>query len=124
MSQNEPPPEHRWKPGQSGNPSGTSKDAAALSRLARQRSEAALDEITRIMKEGKKDRDRLTAAGMILDRAYGRPAQAVQIEATIDARKDERVLEEARERARALLRWALAGPSGGDTRPPSSQSLR
>lgn len=124
----EPPPEYRFRPGVSGNPTGTSKDAAALARLARERAPEALDEITRIMKEGRKDRDRLTAAAMILDRAYGRPAQAVHV--TNDDLPSAGVRSEAAERARQIMEKAIAVATGADAveqgpaSPPGSRSLQ
>jgi len=59
----------KWKPGQSGNPSGRPKGIAAL---ARQHKDKALE----VLVAGMEDTDpkvRITAAKEILDRGYGKP---------------------------------------------------
>jgi uncharacterized protein YbjT (DUF2867 family) len=46
--------------------------------LARQHTEAALETLVRIMQRGKSDAARLAAAVAILDRAWGKPVQALE----------------------------------------------
>lgn len=62
-----------------GSPRSTPKQKKALSDLCKEYTEEAIKTMVEIMR----DRDnmpatRLTAANMLLDRAYGRPAQAIQ----------------------------------------------
>jgi hypothetical protein len=69
----------QWKKGQSGNPAGRPRDDACLRELARERTEAALDTLTAIMKNPKAPAAaRVSAATAILDRGYGRPCQQLQ----------------------------------------------
>lgn len=68
-----------FRPGQSGNPSGRPKDLHGIKALCQERSVQALDIVTKIMRNKKaKTSDRLKAADMILDRAYGKPLQEVK----------------------------------------------
>jgi hypothetical protein len=60
-------------PGQSGNPSGR---ARGLERLAREHTEAALEVLVQALQD-EDTRNRITAASMILDRGWGKPAQTV-----------------------------------------------
>ncbi len=66
---------HRWRPGQSGNPSGHSGDYGDALRLARQ---AAPDAVRRLVELMASDDERVAAVACnaILDRAYGKPAPA------------------------------------------------
>lgn len=66
---------HRWRPGQSGNPSGHSGDYGDALRLARQ---AAPDAVRRLVELMASDDERVAAVACnaIFDRAYGKPAPA------------------------------------------------
>jgi hypothetical protein len=87
MDQNHPPPEDKpknpvpkgFKPfpkGTSGNPS----ERRRMDEFAKKYSNEAIEVLVAIMRDGKaKRRDRIQAAGMVLDKAWGKPAQAVQI---------------------------------------------
>ncbi len=83
MSQNRPKqtrrkaPRTAWKPGQSGNPGGRPKEVAEVKTLARQHTQEALKTLAKLMKSGTPDRTRVAAAEAILDRAWGRPTQAI-----------------------------------------------
>ena len=70
-------PNGRWLPGsRSPNAGGLSREKRELIDLARERSPAALDKIFAIMKdETVPPAVQLAAAGMILDRGYGKPRQ-------------------------------------------------
>ena len=59
--------------GQSGNPGGRPKGSAELRDLARHHAPEAIDRLVKIMRDGE-DRVAATAAGLLLDRGYGRPA--------------------------------------------------
>jgi hypothetical protein len=68
----------RWLPGQSGNPSGRSKDDFYLQRLARQKTEKALSVLVSIASDKQAPAAaRVTAASAILDRGWGRPKMEV-----------------------------------------------
>jgi hypothetical protein len=76
-------PNRRWLAGgQSPNAGGLSREKRGLIDLARERSPAALDKIFAIMNdETVPPAVQLAAAGMILDRGYGKPRQqSVEVE--------------------------------------------
>ena len=68
-----------WKKGQSGNPGGKRKQDYRIRDLAQALTEEALETLRSIMKGSEDDRARVAAANAILDRGYGKPAQAVDI---------------------------------------------
>ncbi len=67
-----------FQPGQSGNPGGRPKEDPRLREAARQHTEAALMVLVEALTD-EQTKNRITAANSILDRAYGKPAQAVQL---------------------------------------------
>jgi hypothetical protein len=73
-------PNGRWlSGGRSPNAGGLSREKRELIDLARERSPAALDKIFAIMNdETVPPAVQLAAAGMILDRAYGKPRQMIE----------------------------------------------
>ena len=76
-----PVPSTAWKPGQSGNPAG--RPPTALLEAARNLTKEALERLTELMRQ---DDDRalaLNAATEILNRGWGKPAQALAIAAEI-----------------------------------------
>lgn len=78
-----PPVEHRFKPGQSGNPGGRAKDAL-VSALARELTAEAINSLAEIMRSKKAaSAARVSAAVALLDRGYGRPAQQLNVDANI-----------------------------------------
>src|ERR1700681_4033900 len=64
--------ERRWKPGQSGNPSGHAAEYGEVINLARQFSVRAMERLGELM-ESEDERVAAVAANSILDRAYGKP---------------------------------------------------
>jgi hypothetical protein len=66
-----------WAAGNSGNPSGRPKKVAEIAELAQQHAPEAFAKIVELMSH-KDAKVALAAANSILDRAYGKPAQAVQ----------------------------------------------
>ena len=67
----------KFKTGQSGNPGGRPKDAIKFSELARDHSEAALQVLVKAL-NSKIEKNRITAANIIIERAYGKPPQEVK----------------------------------------------
>ncbi len=70
-------PRTAWKKGQSGNPGGRPKEVKEVKMLARQHTKEALEILVEMMKNGSPDRTRVAAAEALLDRAWGRPTQAL-----------------------------------------------
>ena len=67
-----------WKPGQSGNPSGMPKSLVEITRLAREKSPAAIERLYSIMmNDAAPYRDQPWAAVALLDRGLGKPAMAL-----------------------------------------------
>ena len=63
-----------WKPGQSGNPSGKPRGDVNIAELARSHAPAALAALVAALQSPK---ERVSAATVILDRAFGRPKQTI-----------------------------------------------
>lgn len=66
-----------WKPGQSGNPGGRKKDQHIVRDAARKYTQEALDTLVALMRNGKQEITRVNASNAILDRGWGKPAQAI-----------------------------------------------
>src|ERR1700689_1063504 len=62
----------RWKPGQSGNPSGHAAEYGEVNKLARQFSVRAMERLGELM-ESQDERVATVACNSVLDRAYGKP---------------------------------------------------
>ena len=63
----------QFAPGVSGNPGGRPKDKARVAELARSYTAEAIDTLVELMRHGKDDRVRGTAAQALLDRGWGKP---------------------------------------------------
>lgn len=68
-----------WLPGESPNPGGKGIQYTEMQVLARSFTKEAIETAVQIMRTSDAGPVRLAAANMILDRAWGRPAQAVQL---------------------------------------------
>jgi 3-methyladenine DNA glycosylase/8-oxoguanine DNA glycosylase len=67
-----------FPPGVSGNPQGRPPELNAIRDLARTYTEEAIETLVRIMRKGRTETVRLAAACALLDRAYGKPAVAIE----------------------------------------------
>jgi hypothetical protein len=65
-----------FKPGQSGNPNGRRKIDKDLQELMRQHTPAAINALVAALKQ---PRERVAAAVALLDRAYGKPSQTLDV---------------------------------------------
>ena len=72
----------QFAPGSSGNPGGRPKDEARVAELARSHTLEAINTLVELMRHGKDDRVRGTAAQALLDRGWGRPKVEVVSEAS------------------------------------------
>jgi len=93
------PPGRPWVKGQSGNPSGRRPEGPspeALRKLARSHAPECLETLLEVMRRGRSDSARITAADLLLNRAYGRAVltplegEAAPVQITVlldDARK-------------------------------------
>ena len=63
--------------GHSGNPSGRPKDEYKVAELARTYTSEAIDTLVELMRHGKDERVRGTAAQALLDRGWGKPKQEI-----------------------------------------------
>jgi len=66
--------------GHSGNPSGRPKDENKVAELARSYTSEAIDTLVELMRHGKDERVRGTAAQALLDRGWGKPKQELLAE--------------------------------------------
>jgi hypothetical protein len=69
----------KWQKGQSGNPGGRRKKDYRIRDLAQQYTVEAIATLRSIMKSSGDDRARVAAATHLLDRAFGKPAQSVDL---------------------------------------------
>lgn len=80
---------HRWKPGQSGNPTGLVKPERAeehVAQLARKHTVAAINCLVSVMgNDENPPRVRIIAAEAILDRGWGKAEQHIEINAQSEA---------------------------------------
>ncbi len=70
------PPAGRFRKGVSGNPGGRPKQAVRVQELARKHTKSAIDTLARCM-ASEDERVQVAASVALLDRAWGKPAQAL-----------------------------------------------
>jgi hypothetical protein len=66
-----------WPKGVSGNPGGRAKADYRIKELAKKRTKLALDTLAQICESGESESARVAAAVALLDRGWGKPAQAI-----------------------------------------------
>ena len=71
----------QFAPGQSGNPGGRPKDEHRVAELARSYTVEAIDTLVELMRDGKDERMRGTAAQALLDRGWGKRAKVEWLQA-------------------------------------------
>lgn len=69
---------HRFRKGESGNPGGRPKKAVTIAALAEEASEKALKKLVSLINSDK-EQVSLAAAQAVLDRAFGKPKQSVDV---------------------------------------------
>ena len=97
----------RWLPGRSANPGGRPAGRGHVQALAAGHTEEAIAMLARLMRAGASDDVRLRAAVALLDRAWGKPTQAVTGEdggpvAILPVRTMEEAIRIATEAVQAL----------------------
>jgi hypothetical protein len=90
-------PARRWRPGQSGNPGGRVKVDVDVRALAREHGPLAFRRLVQLM-QSDNEAVAVRAAEAVLDRAYGRPVQAMELLGAI-AHIDVTALSDAELRA-------------------------
>jgi hypothetical protein len=102
-----------WKKGQSGNPGGRPKIAAEIKELARTYTDVAINTLKCICERGKSESARVAAAGVLLDRGWGKAAQTIDANVNLLDR-----MSDADQRTLAAALAALIGeseePAGGN----------
>ena len=93
---------NRWKPGQSGNPSGHSGEYGQAIRLARQAAPYALQRLIQLM-DSDDERVATVACNSVLDRAFGRPKPVMEEKDDLETRIANMTREERLNRMRELL---------------------
>lgn len=98
----------KWQKGQSGNPGGRPKALQEVEEAARQHTPAAMEALVSIAKnEEAPPAARVSAASVLLDRAWGKPRQDMRVERVADdfeEMSDEELRELVRVRQEQLAR--------------------
>lgn len=90
-----PPVEHRFQPGKSGNPNGRPKKVQDAKTKAEEHVDAAMSVLVKALKD-EDPKIRIAAANAILDRGLGKPKQSVEMKADVTNHGSEPVSDTAR----------------------------
>ena len=84
----------RFAKGQSGNPGGRPKDEARVAELARSYTSEAVETLVHLMRHGRDERVRGTAAQALLDRGWGKPKVEVVADGAVSYVEALRLINE------------------------------
>jgi hypothetical protein len=101
----------RFAPGQSGNITGRPKSISPVVALAREHTVAAVQALAEIATKGKNESARTTAACALLDRAYGRPAQSIELDLQLTKSLATMTLEELQQLRERYAAVAITAPA-------------
>jgi phage terminase small subunit len=92
------------------------KATQEISELAKALVPESLKELGRLAKEAQSETARVSAIGMILDRAYGKPSQAIQHSGSVGTYDLTKVTDEDLDRLEAILGpiALVGGDQGGE----------
>jgi hypothetical protein len=93
---------NRWRPGQSGNPSGHSGEYGEAMKLARAAAPKALDRLIELI-DSTDERVAVVASNGVLDRAFGKPGPAKEEKDDFKARLGNMTREERLEFMQTML---------------------
>ena len=106
-----------FKPGASGNPGGGPKAASIIALEARKHGLAMVSVLNTLARRAKSEQVRVAAANSLLDRAYGRPSQSVELNFTaslLQKKLTEMSPDELRVFEERVLQISGAGADGDD----------
>jgi hypothetical protein len=101
----------QFAPGQSGNISGRPKSISPVVALAREHTVAAVQTLAEIAVKGKNESARAHAATALLDRAWGRPAQSIELDLQLTKSLASMTLEELTQLREKYAGLALVSPT-------------
>jgi hypothetical protein len=100
----------QFAPGQSGNISGRPKSISPVVALAREHTVAAVQALAEIAVKGKNESARTHAATALLDRAWGRPAQSIELDLQLTKSLATMTLEELQQLRERYAAFAITAP--------------
>ncbi len=102
--------------GASGNPGGRPKELAHIKEMARSHTESAIAALVEVLTNSDKGAERVAAAQALLDRAWGKPGQSLDIDANVKSTGPDLSAVSTDELMRALM--GSSAPAQDDEEPP------